>query len=694
MDRVQEILPVKRAVEDELLSRPGVTGVDIGYKYVDGERTDEIVIRVYVAEKKDVSEDDQIPPTIEGIPTDVIEGEDKPLADAGSYNPLKGGISVGPYRVVDGFWAGTLGAIVIDNDTGAAMALSNYHVFCVNEGWHEPGRFRQIVQPSLIDNPFASRFIANISRGTLGHNVDAAVAQLGGFFTGYVGEVTDVGVLTGTAEAKKGMKVRKRGRTTTLTYGIVDGLHKTTTINYDHGVGPVTFTDQISVAGVDTTPTFAGPGDSGSTVVDELGRVIGLLFAGDSGRGTLNPIQSVLNTMNVRLALTGAAGFDLTSTSDRVFAYDGASTGNADHLVMYRPGKGALYIAKRDGVGPDKNARFTAPYHQPQGGSGIAGFDLISSNDHVIAFDGASTGKLDHLLAYRPGTGIAQILKHDGDQPDGTPIYSTVYSGTNGIAGFDLTSTSDRVIAYDLEGTGKLDHLVLYRPGKGAVYIVRRDSQGGGQPFTFTAVYQQPQGGSGIGGFDLTEPQDRIIAFDAEKTGNLDHLLLYRPGKGIAFVLRYDGDDGGSLKFTPIYSKNTGIGGFDLTETQDRVIAYDLDGSGHPDHLVLYRPGTSAAYKGAIFIVENDGWDADGNILFKTVYEQTVGGSGIGGYELTSPDDHIVAFDGASTGKLDHLLLYRAGTGRVRILKHSGSAPDGTPAFTTVYRADGLDGGA
>ncbi len=50
-----------------------MTGVDVGPKYVNGRRTDELAIRVYVEKKSDVAAADAIPEEIEGVPTDVIE---------------------------------------------------------------------------------------------------------------------------------------------------------------------------------------------------------------------------------------------------------------------------------------------------------------------------------------------------------------------------------------------------------------------------------------------------------------------------------------------------------------------------------------------------------------------------------------------------------------------------------------------
>jgi hypothetical protein len=67
----------------------------------------------------------------------------------------------------------------------------------------------------------------------------------------------------------------------------------------------------------------------------------------------------------------------------------------------------------------------------------------------------------------RPGSGIVWILRRGGG-------FTPVYKGS-GIGGFDLARTEDRVLAFDYDHSGKLDHLVLYRPGTGAIYIVRSD---------------------------------------------------------------------------------------------------------------------------------------------------------------------------------------------------------------------------
>ena len=68
-----EINLVRAEVEEQLLKLPGVTGVDVGYKYIGGQKTDILAIRVYVKLKKDVSPEHTIPREIKGVPTDVIQ---------------------------------------------------------------------------------------------------------------------------------------------------------------------------------------------------------------------------------------------------------------------------------------------------------------------------------------------------------------------------------------------------------------------------------------------------------------------------------------------------------------------------------------------------------------------------------------------------------------------------------------------
>lgn len=111
-------------------------------------------------------------------------------------------------------------------------------------------------------------------------------------------------------------------------------------------------------------------------------------------------------------------------------------------------------------------------------------------------------------MTYRPGTGTIWILENINHSGTWSPVYAQGDPGS-GIGGFDLKSTADRVLAFDWNHSGKQDHLVLYRPGTGIVFVVQRGSGN-----TFAPVFASV---GGIGGYDLLSPNDRIEAFDYGK---------------------------------------------------------------------------------------------------------------------------------------------------------------------------------
>jgi hypothetical protein len=314
---IAEVLAVKQSVEDDLLHRPGVTGVDVGYKYVAGVRTNEVAIRVLVEQKRDVRANQRVPPEINGVRTDVIErrfelhavsksvGEIVLMADTGTYNPVKGGISIGPCRVVGGsVFSGTLGAVVTDNATNQPLLLSNFHVMCVDNGWHVGDT---MAQPSRVDTGVCpGGVVGQLQRAALTGSVDAAVCSLSG--RGSVCEIQDIGSVTGTAAASLGLAVRKRGRTTGLTFGSVDSISLSVNLDYGDGIGVRTLTNQIGLT-PDTAhnPKFGDHGDSGSVVVNGSRQVVGLYFAGASdGTGVANPIADVLAALNISVCTAPA----------------------------------------------------------------------------------------------------------------------------------------------------------------------------------------------------------------------------------------------------------------------------------------------------------------------------------------------------------------------------------------------------
>jgi len=318
---VLEVVALKESLEEQLLKRPGVTAVDVGFKYVGGKRTDEVAIRVMVAQKKgDVPAAERVPDHFDGVKTDVIERRyflhdamknKKPendvslQADAGNYDPVKGGISIGPCRAVGGYvYVGTLGAIVKDNASGNPLLLSNFHVMCIDNGWHAGDT---MAQPGRVDGgQCPANVIGTLQRAALTASVDCAVSSLSG--RGYSCEIVDIGKVAGTAAATLNMPVRKRGRTTGLTYGFVDSISLSVNIDYGNGIGVKTLTNQIGIR-PDTAhnAAFGDHGDSGSAVVDGSVNVVGLHFAGSSdGHGIANQIANVLAALNVSMCTAPA----------------------------------------------------------------------------------------------------------------------------------------------------------------------------------------------------------------------------------------------------------------------------------------------------------------------------------------------------------------------------------------------------
>jgi hypothetical protein len=314
-----EIVSLKQGVEAKFLKQPGVTGVDVGYKYVKGQPTDEIAIRVMVEKKKKtVPAKEKVPATVGGVKTDVIERtyflhdakNTKPVEeielqfDTGGYDPVKGGISIGPCRVIGGLvHAGTLGAIVKDNATSAPMLLSNYHVMCVDGAWKVGDA---MAQPSRVDGGSCpASVVGTLVRAQLTDKADAAVCSLSG--RSYSCEIADIGPVSGTNVARGEMAVRKRGRTTGLTYGIVEGV--SLSINLDYGGGVThTLTGQIDVRPDPArNEVWADHGDSGAVLVDNDGKIVGLHMAGSNdGHGVANPIADVLSALDVSIC-TGMA---------------------------------------------------------------------------------------------------------------------------------------------------------------------------------------------------------------------------------------------------------------------------------------------------------------------------------------------------------------------------------------------------
>ncbi len=227
----------------------------------------------------------------------------------------------------NGCCSGTLGSLVQDK-TGNLYILSNTHVFapdpastppsapCSKCAISQPGsidvRCEKKASDNIASNPF---WISLIPDGI--STVDAAIAQTSADKVNSKGTILEIGAISSTTtSAFVGQKVKKSGRTTGLTTGQVSAIDATITVEYTHGCGgdafETTFKNQILI----TPGSFLNGGDSGSLLVENVAtnpRAIGLLFAGSDSVAVANPIQDVLNALNV--SLIGVATTNIVATT-------------------------------------------------------------------------------------------------------------------------------------------------------------------------------------------------------------------------------------------------------------------------------------------------------------------------------------------------------------------------------------------
>jgi len=325
----------KEQAKEVLLSKPNVVGVGIGYKTVGQVKTKEISIVVMVQRKLPevaLSPDAIIPSQMAGVAVDVIQvGEIRAQASrTARVRPAPGGVSLGHYKIT----AGTLGCVVRDRSTNVRLILSNNHVlansndaslgdailqpgpvdggsptndtiatlerFCPIDFGSEPGVCSLAGSYASLGNAIAAllgskhRLDVFQSNPQATNLVDAAVARP--VNDGDVlDEILEIGTVQGTLEATLSMPLRKSGRTTELTTGDVNLLNATVSVSYGTGK-TARFENQI-VAGA-----MSQGGDSGSLVVHgtEL-KAVGLLFAGSNQSTIINPIQAVLDCLQVTI---------------------------------------------------------------------------------------------------------------------------------------------------------------------------------------------------------------------------------------------------------------------------------------------------------------------------------------------------------------------------------------------------------
>jgi hypothetical protein len=292
-----------------------IVGLGVAEKVVVNRLTGDLCVKVYVRRKlleAEVAEEDRIPKTMEGIPTDVEEiGLIRALLQPCSvgrqrhHEPAPCGISVGHVAIT----AGTIGALARDrgqNDNGPLYILSNNHVLA-NSNASQSGDV--IFQPGPLDGgtPAENR-VGQLTRfvpikfGSGEENeVDCAIAEVSP--DGVIRDVCSIGPITDMVQPARDMAVWKHGRTTGLTRGVITDVDADIRVDYAEA-GVALFIDTVVVRGLPPTTPFSDGGDSGSVILDRpQNRACGLLFAGASLTDVTfaNPIQRVLSLLDIRL---------------------------------------------------------------------------------------------------------------------------------------------------------------------------------------------------------------------------------------------------------------------------------------------------------------------------------------------------------------------------------------------------------
>jgi len=308
---------MKRQHGATLISRSNVVAVGVGFKIAGGVQTNEPCVVVSVIKKLppiQLPETSRVPKALGGVQTDVVEtGKIFALQDPKQkMRPARPGVSIGHYQIT----AGTFGCLVQRN--GQVYILSNNHVLA-NSNAAQLGD--AILQPGPHDGGTSADQIGTLAEfipvGFSGSSGCSPLASLMRLFrpSALINEpgnntvdcaiakplsddlvnpdILNIGIPTGVGTATLGTQVQKSGRTTGLTTDQITQIDVTVSVDYG---GKIAIYKNQLMAGA-----MSQGGDSGSAVLDMNKQVVGLLFAGSTTTTIMNPIQFVLDALQVQL---------------------------------------------------------------------------------------------------------------------------------------------------------------------------------------------------------------------------------------------------------------------------------------------------------------------------------------------------------------------------------------------------------
>jgi hypothetical protein len=289
-------------------SHPNIQGFGIAERITQGQKLKDVALKVYVERKLPAGKLDSpvpkqvmLPGMSEPVDTDVQEiGKVVLEANTSRHRPAMPGCGLGHFEVT----AGTFGCLVRKKGKPELYILSNSHVLA-NSGTGKAGdvilqsaMFDGGVQPADVLCQLTEWVPFKFGDNTYDNLVDAAIAQVKP--ADVTSKVNLIGVPpkgVGTV-VRRGMKVKKVGRTTDLTSGEITDVDFRTSLPYPMpggGEGNVGMRDQVLCT------RFTAGGDSGAAVFNTNNQIVGLHFAGTPSTSIFNRITNVLDALGLEV---------------------------------------------------------------------------------------------------------------------------------------------------------------------------------------------------------------------------------------------------------------------------------------------------------------------------------------------------------------------------------------------------------
>ena len=209
----------------------------------------------------------------------------------GRVRPLVSGVSVAHYKGT----AGTLGGVAKSID--GIVGIGCNHVLAMNWGNISIGRVGDpILQPGPYDGGRYPRDFVGMLRNWSKVDVnEPSIVDGASFYITVPTEtvIPEIGPVYGVAEPKPGMQVKKFGRTSLLTYSEIEAVDVIAKVRQ---WGTVIFEDQILIK-----QPFAFEGDSGSLIMDDYNRVVGMVSAGNSRYVLASKAGNIERELGIRI---------------------------------------------------------------------------------------------------------------------------------------------------------------------------------------------------------------------------------------------------------------------------------------------------------------------------------------------------------------------------------------------------------